>query len=576
MKKFLFITAITFIFFAQSAQADLPFIPARTMEAAREAGYEEVQTLPKYQVVRVGIGTNNFGCYYYDEITVFATAEMIVSDITGEIIRMSPWVPIKIKSSGDTYNIYRMDGTLVEQSEGPITISTPKGLLGVKDLKRAGGQALYRGEFEIAKYNVKPDKFHLVNVIEVEDYLKGVVPNEMPVRFGLEALKAQSVAARNYVLSPRNKAYKAFDVVDSVASQVYFGAGSEKPLATKAVEETEGIVAIYNWDLILAQYSSTAGGYTESFSNAFSDPLTKQFPSVSKPYLKAKPDILSQTPLDLEADAARYYKSMPDSFDIRSPYFRWTREWTKPELEKVLQANLPKQSATGFVKPAFKYSDKLGSLKELRVTKRGESGKVINLEIITTTGTWNVEKELVVRRLITKNGSALPSANVVFEEQKDDTGKVIGYKAFGGGFGHGVGLSQYGAGFMGTEMNYPFEKILQHYYDGITLSTKPVILSSNSAQSMIKQDFYAKEKYAHIIVDNKYQMSSLEVSINGKNYTFNLCRGLLPSQRVCDIDISNYIKKGTNEIIFYYPEKEGINKALRLYVELVKKNDSFI
>ena len=87
----------------------------------------------------------------------------------------------------------------------------------------------------------------------------------MPVRFGLEALKAQSVAARNYVLSPRVKANNNYDVVDSVASQVYYGANTEKELSNQAVYETTGIVATYNWNLILALYSSTAGGYTESY-----------------------------------------------------------------------------------------------------------------------------------------------------------------------------------------------------------------------------------------------------------------------------------------------------------------------
>lgn len=114
-------------------------------------------------------------------------------------------------------------------------------------------------------------------MIEVEEYLKGVVPNEMPVSFGLEALKAQSVAARNYVLSPRTKASTNYDVVDSVASQVYFGANTERPLSNQAVAETEGIVALYNWDMIVAQYSSTAGGYTESYSNAFLTQKPKLF-----------------------------------------------------------------------------------------------------------------------------------------------------------------------------------------------------------------------------------------------------------------------------------------------------------
>ena len=114
-------------------------------------------------------------------------------------------------------------------------------------------------------------------MIEVEEYLKGVVPNEMPVSFGLEALKAQSVAARNYVLSPRTKASTNYDVVDSVASQVYFGANTERPLSNQAVGETEGIVALYNWDLIVAQYSSTAGGYTESILTHFLIRKQKRF-----------------------------------------------------------------------------------------------------------------------------------------------------------------------------------------------------------------------------------------------------------------------------------------------------------
>ncbi len=103
----------------------------------------------------------------------------------------------------------------------------------------------------------------------------------MPVRFGLEALKAQAVAARNYVLMPRTRTAQ-FDVDDSVASQVYYGAGTESSLGNQAVNETQGLLALFDWDLIQAQYSSTAGGYTEDYENAFSDPKTKDFPSKPK------------------------------------------------------------------------------------------------------------------------------------------------------------------------------------------------------------------------------------------------------------------------------------------------------
>ncbi len=545
----------------------MPQIPASTLQAAREAAIS--QNAPSSEVVRVGIGTQNFGTYQYKEITVFGTGDTQIYDNRLLIGNYAPNQEIKISLKDGKFNIYAGGNMFPETVEGPVQITSNFGLLGVSGLKRAGRQALYHGAFELVKNN--NGTFNLVNMIEVEDYLKGVVPNEMPVHFGLEALKAQSVAARNYVLSPRTKSSPNYDVVDSVASQVYYGANSEKTLSNQAVEETEGIVAIYNWDLILAQYSSTAGGYTESYANAFSDPKTKEFPSDDKPYLQARPDIIGQSPLNTEEAASQYYKSKPDAYDIRSPYFRWEREWSADELKKALEVTLAAQSSTGFVKPVFKKGDKLDDIQEIKVLRRGDSGKIIEMEIVTRSQTFKVFKELVVRRLMTKDGKALPSANVVFENTRDENGNLISVHAWGGGFGHGVGLSQYGAGFMGSEMHIPYDKILQHYYTGITLSTKPVIISADNSQQSVTQHFYAKNKYAKIIVDNKFMVSKLIANINGKEFIFELEPNIL--KRNAEIDISKYITKGKNTVIFYYPMDEGDKKALRLYVELVKKGE---
>ena len=163
---------------------------------------------------------------------------------------------------------------------------------------------------------------------------------------------------------------------------------------------------------------------------------------------------------------------------------------------------------------------------------------------------------------------------MVFEPQFDDNGKLSTIKAYGGGYGHGVGMSQFGAGFMGSEMKLPFYKILQHYYSGITLGTKPIILSSDETQRTITQNFYAPEKHAEIVVDNKYLVSTLSAEINGKEYSFPLCQGFLPSSRICRIDISKYLKKGINTITFSYPIAEGNKKAVRLFIELVKRDDA--
>ena len=570
MKKLLYlITILSFIYVSEPSVAQvIPHIPSSTLQAAREAA--TIQNAPSSEVIRVGIGTQNFGTYQYKDITIFGTSDIQLYDNRVPIGAYEPNQEIKISYSNGMFNIYSAGNIFPEKVEGPIQITCNSGLLGVTGLKRAGKQALYHGAFELAKNS--NGTFNLVNMIEVEDYLKGVVPNEMPVHFGLEALKAQSVAARNYVLSPRVKSSPNYDVVDSVASQVYFGANTEKELSNKAVEETEGIVAIYNWDLILAQYSSTAGGYTESFANAFSDPKTKEFPSEDKPYLQARPDIIGQTPLKSEEAASAYYKSKPNAYDIRSPYFRWEREWSADELKNALETTLPAQSATGFVHPAFTKGDKLDDLVELKVVRRGDSGKIIEMEIVTRSQKYKIFKELVVRRLLTKDGKALPSANVVFDNNYDEDGNLTSIHAYGGGFGHGVGMSQYGAGFMGSEMHIPYDKILQHYYTGITLSTKPSIISSNSEQQSVTQHFYAKDKYAKIIIDNKFMVSKLIANINGKEYTFELNPNIL--KRNAEIDISKYIKKGKNTVIFYYPMDEGDKKALRLYVELVKKADN--
>lgn len=569
MKKLILILLLNTVLTAMPSEAQiLPQIPASTLEAARQAVV--TQNIPTSEVVRVGIGTTNFGTYQYNDITIFGTGDTQIYDNKILIGNYHANQNIRITYKDGLFNIYTPESTVPEQVAGPVQITSNYGLLGVTGLKRAGKQALYHGAFELVKNN--NNTFNLVNMIEVEEYLKGVVPNEMPVSFGLEALKAQSVAARNYVLSPRTKASPNYDVVDSVASQVYYGANTEKPLADQAVKETEGVVAIYNWDLILAQYSSTAGGYTESYANAFSDPKTKEFPSHDKPYLRAKPDIITQTPLNNEEAASAYYKSKPDAYDIRSPYYRWEREWSADELKNALQSTLAAQSATGFVKPAFNKGDKLDDIVEIKVLRRGESGKIIEMEIVTRSQTYKVFKELVVRRLITKDGKALPSANVVFDNIRDEAGNLVSIHAYGGGFGHGVGLSQFGAGFMGSELHKPYEKILQHYYSGITLSTKPVIISSNSAQQAVTQNFYTKNKYAKVIVDNKFMVSKLIININGKENTFKLEPNII--KRTAEIDISKYLKDGRNTVIFYYPMDEGDKKALRLYVELVKKDDS--
>ena len=573
MKNFINVLLVTSVMlFSVSVQTYgfAPAIPSATMQIAREVEARNPKTVISSELVRVGISTTGFSSYDYNDIKIYGTDDIQIYKNDTFVASLPANNPVRITYSDGKFAIYDGEYDILTEITDDIKITCDDGLLGVINLKRAGKTALYRGTFQLVKKD--NNKFNLINLIEVEEYLRGVVPNEMPVRFGLEALKAQSVAARNYVLSPRVKSSANYDVVDSVASQVYYGANTETQISDEAVLQTTGIVALYGWDLILAQYSSTAGGYSESYAYAFSDPTTKIFPSEGKPYLIAKPDMLSQKPLNKEEDAAAFYKSTPDSYDIRSPYFRWTREWDIEEFHNALEENLAKQSATGFVIPAFNKGEILGKILAIDVKKRGDSGKIIELDIVTDSGTYKIFKELVIRRLVTKDGKALPSANVVFEPQFDNNGSIISIKAYGGGYGHGVGMSQFGAGFMGEELKFKFDKILQHYYTGITLGTKPVIISGVKGQKESFQQFYSDGKHGDLIVDNKFQVEKLVADINGKTVEFELCKGFLPSNRVCRIDIKKYLKKGINNITFKFPEYESNKKALRLFVELVKSD----
>ena len=510
-------------------------------------------------VVRVGLTDNKFQNVLKQQVTVYGTADSEICDReTKKVILAVPTnseITIKNGVTGLELSTDGKIGTLRD-----FVIVCPQGFLGVKDLTRKGKPALYHGAFEVVQH---PDRkgFYLVNLVETQEYLKGVVPNEMPVRFGLEALKAQAVAARNYVLTPRTQAYKEFNVVDSVASQVYYGVNTEDDLSTRAVMETDGIVALYDNEPILALYSSTAGGYTESYSNAFSDPTTKMFPSLNKPYLMAVPDKEEFKPLDEEDKAKEFYETKVPSYDIDSPYYRWQKTWAVGELENVLKTTLVAQSKTGFVHPAFNQGDALGHIKDIKVMKRGASGKAIEVELMTDKGCYRIAKELVIRRVFQKDGISLPSANIIVEKKLDNYGNITDLTFYGGGFGHGVGMSQYGAGYMATKLNQPYYNILRHYYSGINLGTMPVTVCGEE----VKQTFWAPIGRAKLVITNS-NAAKIAVMINGKVHEFPVTKTIF--QKDYRIDISRYIEDGENTVVYYPPT---LGRSITLYVELVEK-----
>lgn len=508
------------------------------------------------KTIRVGISTSDFSNWFLSETNIYSSSYLETDEpAEGNVIASNiPSANIKLKNS--VFEITTSDGCVYKSSAKEIRF-TSLGKIGITGLKRNGKPAVYRGEIRFVK-NSDGTKFATVNVLNLKDYLRGVVPNEMPVSFGLEALKAQCVAARNYALRPRVTYYKEFDICDSVACQVYFGANTEKPLSDKAVEETDGIVALYDGELILALYSSTAGGYTEDYTSAFTVKPTDP----RHPYLKAKPDKGRISALNSEGAARSFYLSRPDSFENASPFYRWTKTWSYDELVRVLNKTLLEQS--GFTVPRFTKNDKFSQIKEIKILERGNSGKVISIEIITDKGSFIAGKELVIRRLFKKDGKALPSANFVTDLIFDPNTNKNTIKFSGGGFGHGVGMSQFGAGGMAAE-GKTFDEILHHYYSGVSLGTMPVILDDTHNDFM--QIFYFGKGKAKVVTDSLKGTNELILTVNGRRVDKEF--GFFGKKH--HIDISNYLINGSNVIEYKLPENHYTNTKMTVRTEMVPR-----
>ncbi len=499
--------------------------------------------------VRVGISDTGFKTYIFDEIKFNNASSLHVMDsATGYVLPIQETAQIlKVTSENNLFRIYIDNKLAARNLTGPVLIKPDdNNFISIEGLKRKGKQALYRGYIELVRSSKDISKFSIVNVLSLKNYLRGVVPNEMPVRFGLEALKAQTVAARNYAVTPRVKAYDEFDLCDSVACQVYFGANTEDPVSDKAVEQTNGIIALDKENNpILALYSSTAGGYTESYEFAFSDPETRIFPSKNIPYLTAVPDNNNFPELNTDEKAEEFYLSNPEAFDDVSPYYRWSKEWTADELNKILPKTIKAQSTTGFITPPLISEEDFGNLISIKALERGKSGKIITLEVKTDKNTFIINKELVIRRCFPKNGISLPSANFVISYINS---AVPVYKFSGGGFGHGVGMSQWGAGKMAAS-GYTFDEILQHYYRGIKLATIPVVIRGN--YKITERIFYTENEDAQIIVLNSNNIKKIKVFVNNKELTIK------PDKEETKVSISRYLNKGENKISYLVTDEDA-------------------
>jgi len=286
----------------------------------------------------------------------------------------------------------------------------------------------YRGSFE---FTAQDNGMRTVNIVHTEDYLKGVVPHEIGKldATGIEALKAQAVAARTYAFRHFNsRSSQGFDMYADVRDQVYEGRDGEYNLANQAVEATRGVVMQFDGKLIDAYYHSTSAGRTESVAAWDRSDL---------PYLRSVLDVDSQ---------GRPWCS-------ESSYMQWKQRISDADLVALVRKNASQAKADR----VFSFSE----VRSIEIRNRLPGGRVGDLFVHTDQGSLRVKGDRT-RWLFKQGAKILPSAN--FEVSHVDGTWIFSGK----GLGHGIGMCQMGArGRSRAGQNYP--DILRHYYQGIDL-----------------------------------------------------------------------------------------------------------
>lgn len=284
----------------------------------------------------------------------------------------------------------------------------------------------YRGSIDVVRDGAG---VAVINRVDLEDYLRGVLPGEIGSRDPRDraALQAQAVAARSYAAARMGERRVLFDVTATVADQVYGGMSVERPETDDAVRATRGLVLTWGDRIITAPYHSHGGLMT-----AGAEEVWKRG---GEPFLRPVDDRAPSGGCFCDASGSR----------------GWERRFSTSDVDRLLAQYGP---AAGVATS--------GGVRSLRILSRGPSGRVLELEIETSTGRV-VLRGNDIRSVLRTDGAILPSTNFSIDVQ----GAVITVRGVGNG--HGVGMSQWGA-IGRARAGQDARSILAAYYPGTRLS----------------------------------------------------------------------------------------------------------
>jgi len=386
--------------------------------------------VPGAATVRVGIVVDR------DSGDVSATGQFRVLGADGAILavvdRGVTW-RVERGDAPDRLTLVRPDRPQPDVVQQPVTVRPER----VEDAVLIGGRA-YRGEAVLQRGSTGVT---IVNRVPLEWYTQSVAAAELGMRGEDEraAVMAQAVASRTFALHfhGRREAL-GFDLYATVADQVYPGVSGEKDAATAATQATAGQVLTWHGAPIEAIYHSACGYSTEAADQVFRN-------GEVVPYLRAVSD--------------RYGPGDSDYYCRTSPSFRWRQEWDAAALSAVLTQTLPAVLGAVAANP--------GRVTDVAATKTTPTGRVAELVVTTTTGTYTVQGNRVRDVLRPAPDRQLLSDLFQLHLQRQG-GELVKVVAAGAGSGHGVGMCQWGA--VGrARAGQSYDRILATYYPGTRL-----------------------------------------------------------------------------------------------------------
>lgn len=272
----------------------------------------------------------------------------------------------------------------------------------------------FKGGIQILKEKNEKN-FLVVNFIELEEYVKGVLYHEISHHWPMEAIKAQAIVSRTFALYQREvNRNKAYDVTADIYSQIYGGKTSERYRTNTAVKETQDRILVYKGKPFLTFFSAACAGHTEAASNLWD--------------------------IDIEPLKGRECRFCSDA-----PHFRWSIDMPLTEIKDSLN-----KSGLGITE----------DIKNITVISRNKSGRVDQIKI------YFGENDLSISAKDFRNAIG---PNIIRSTNFDI--QINGNLAYleGFGWGHGVGLCQWGAYFM-AKKGYKYDEILKYYYPGAAIS----------------------------------------------------------------------------------------------------------